>query len=101
MDDYSLKFLRSGHREEKVREIVVAGIRGYERRLLRSKLGKRKLYRRAAESFSSRQTKKIIEATDWYRKRKARTEGEEEGESPKKKMRRETGQKRSWARPKE
>ena len=47
VNEYSQKLLRSGHREEKVLEIVLAGIRGYERRLRRSKQGLRKMYRRA------------------------------------------------------
>ena len=99
VDEYSLKLLRSGHREEKVREIVLAGIRGFERRLLRSKLGKRKLYRRATESLASRQTKKIIGATDWYRKRKAKPEEDDEDQSPSKK--RKTAPRGGSARPKE
>ena len=69
VDKYSLKLLRSGHREEKVRDIVVAGSRGYERKLMRSKLGLRKLYRKAAESLPSRQMKKIVGAKDWFRKK--------------------------------
>ena len=35
VDDYSLKLRRSGHGREKVQEIIIAGIRGFERKVKR------------------------------------------------------------------
>merc|ERR1711867_225440 len=70
VDGYGEKLLRSGHSLDSVRGIVTAGIRGYERKVLRCKLEGRPLYRTAAQSMKTRQEKKLMGSRDWYRGRK-------------------------------
>ena len=50
VDGYATKLLNSGYRREKVVQILVAGIRGFRRKVRRCKDSGTKLYRTAAES---------------------------------------------------
>ena len=75
INNYTLKLKRSGHSEEKTREIILGGIRGYERKVRRRKKEGKPLYRTSDESLQPRQMKKLMGSKSWYRKkRKAETE---------------------------
>ena len=67
VDGYGQKLLNSGYQRKQVIKILVAGIRGYERKLRRCKIRGDKLYRTSKESYKNRQIKKLVGAKDWYR----------------------------------
>ena len=54
VDKFSKKLLTSGYSETQSRRIVINGIRGWEKRLMRSKAEKRNLFRTSKESMSGR-----------------------------------------------
>ena len=85
VDDYAKKLVRSGHVRKKVEEIILAGIRGYERKVRRCAAEGRNLYRTSSESFKPRQLKKVLGAKTWFRKRKGRDQevAEDEKRCPK------------------
>ena len=47
-------------------QTLVAGIRGFRRKVRRCKESGAKLYRTAAESGKARQLKKVLGAREWY-----------------------------------
>ena len=70
VDNYSLKLLNSGFKLEQVRTIIVNGVKGYERKVKESKRpGGRKFRRTSAESRGARIRKKLLDKTEWFKKR--------------------------------
>ena len=58
--------LASGYSPEQTKDIVVAGLTGYERKLKKSKEEKKDLHRSAAGSLQSRIKKKLLGRQTWY-----------------------------------
>ena len=93
VDEYGQKLLNSGYSLEVTRRIIVAGLKGYERKLMNSrKPGGKKLLRTAKESYEGRVRKKLMAKTNWFKKR-PREEDEDELENiPEGWKRRKTGE---------
>ena len=73
VDDYAQKLLNSGYSIESTRKIIIAGLKGYERKLRNSrKEGGSKLLRTAKESYKTRTRKKLLEKTEWFKDSKKR-----------------------------
>ena len=65
----------SGHTNEKIREIILGGIRGFENKVRRRGKEGKPLFRTSKESLQPRQLKKLMGLKSWYRKkRKAETD---------------------------
>ena len=81
MDEYAQKLLNSGYTIEVTRKIIVAGLKGYEKKLMNSKKpGGKKLLRSAIESYKGRTRKKLLGKTEWFKindKKRARDEDED------------------------
>ena len=60
VNDYSQKLLNSGYGRGQVVRIIVAGLKGYERKVDRCKAEGRPLYRTAKMSSASRAKRKIM-----------------------------------------
>ena len=70
VDDFAQKMINSGYQLEQVRRVVMGGLKGYERKLRVSKEeGGRKLHVSARESRNSRYRKKLLEKSNWFRKK--------------------------------
>ena len=68
IDDFAQKLLNSGYKLEQTRRIIVAGLKGYEKKLRESKIpGGRKMHRTSKESSVSRAWRKLTGKTEWFR----------------------------------
>ena len=79
IDKYAAKILSSGYSRVQTRRIVVAGLTGYERALARHRSGIFPLRRSAKAGAKSRNRKKLLAKTSWFKDRKNES-------SPEKKM---------------
>ena len=74
LDNLSQKLSNSGYKLEKVRQILVGGLSGYEKRLRQSKLeksnGYRPLHESAAGSHLARSKKKLTGKNTWYKEKR-------------------------------
>ena len=68
LDEFSQKLTNSGHSIKTVRTILVGGIKGFQRRVARSKERGEPLHRSSKQSAKSRRTKKLLAKTQWFRK---------------------------------
>ena len=69
VDDYTEKLFNSGYNIAQVRQIIVAGIRGYRRKVKISQETGTDLHRSAASSLASRIKKKIFVRTTWFKEK--------------------------------
>ena len=67
VDKYSLTLLRLGYNINSVRQIIVAGLRGFKNRVLRAAEAGTKLHRSPESSLDARLKKKIFEKTSWFK----------------------------------
>ena len=67
MDNYAVKLLTSGYPLATVRKIILSGIRGYESKVKRREQSGTPLYRTAVESGNSRNRKKIMGKSTWFK----------------------------------
>ena len=67
IDKYTDKLFNSGYNTAQVRQIVIAGIRGYTRKVNIALQAGTDLHRSAASSLDSRIRKKIFEKTSWFK----------------------------------
>ena len=79
VDAYAKRLILSGYKQEQVREIVVAGLKGYEKVVTMAKEGKTMIHRSAASSAASRYKKKLTGKSTWFLD-KAKSEKEEDKE---------------------
>ena len=71
VDRYTQKLINSGFGVEQTRKIVVNGILAYERKLRESRtIPGRKIHRTAQESSGKRLRKKLLDKTEWFKKKK-------------------------------
>ena len=83
VDDYAQKLLNSGYTIAVTRRIIVAGLKGYEKKLKNSKKPGGKLIRSAKESYGQRARKKLLEKTDWFKdKKRPRVDSDDEDDLP-------------------
>ena len=74
IDKYTQKLINSGHGEDQVRSIVIAGIKGWESKVTRCREEGRRVRRTAKVSKESRIKTKLIGKTTWFKKRKGGAE---------------------------
>ena len=79
IDDYGQRMLNSGFGITQSQKIVLNGIKDYERKLRESrKINGRKLHRTALESSGHRSRKKLLDKTEWFKKRRRVQDDEEQ-----------------------
>ena len=69
IDNYARKLMRSGYSKDKARNIIMAGLKGYEKVLGLEKRGKCKVHRSAKYSMKARYQKKLIGKSTWFMNR--------------------------------
>ena len=70
VEGYGQKLTNSGYSTDQVRQILVAGLRGYGSKVVRRKQEGKPLRRTVKESLSARIKRKLLSKTTWYRKGK-------------------------------
>ena len=60
----------SGYGDKQVKDIIESGLKGYESKKERAEKEGRPLYRAARSSLASRQKKKLLGKTNWYKEKK-------------------------------
>ena len=71
VDQYGAKLLRSGYSKEQTQRILINGIKGFENKR-RSRLNQGRSLRNTAKmSIKDRYKKKLLEKSNWYKKRKS------------------------------
>ena len=78
IDGYAQKLLNSGYNLAKTRKIVLAGIKGYSRKIRKCKEEGRPVYRTAKESSGNRNIKKLLGPQDWFKRKRSRQEEDSE-----------------------
>ena len=87
------KLKRSGYRQDQVKEIIKAGLRGYENKLGKARKEGKCIHRDATSTSKIRFKKKLTAKTNWYKKDK-RTESSEQNH--KKETNLKKGFKKAW-----
>ena len=59
----------SGYNRKQAREIVVAGLLGWKRKIKRRKDDGQEFYRNAKSTLATRCRKKLLEKTSWYKEK--------------------------------
>ena len=77
VDKYAQKLLNSGYSIEATRKIVIAGLKGYEKKLKNSRKPGGKLLRSAKESSSGRARKKLLERSEWFKDKEKKRQRED------------------------
>ena len=77
LSKFCRKIKLSGYREGFRREVLLSGIKGYERMVVNQREGRRKLYRKQDEGKELRWARKISGKENWF---KGKGEADEEGE---------------------
>ena len=75
IDHYTQQLINSGYTGEQARDLIESGLKGMKRKEER-KLKRGSRFRSAEETKEERETKKLIEATTWF-KEKEKDENEE------------------------
>ena len=70
VNDYSYQLLSSGYSHVQTRDIVEAGLKGYENILKKCKKGETRLHRSAEEGAGRRMKKKLLGKSIWFQKKK-------------------------------
>ena len=88
VDNFTAKLAASGYKNDQIKTITVAGIKGYEKAAEKERTGNGRLHRSAAEGAASRQRKKLLGRSSWFKDKKKTvrrttgTKGVVEGPSP-------------------
>ena len=84
MDNMTYEMKNSGYDRKETLEVIKSGMIGWLRKLKRCETNNNAFYKSAASTLSQRYKKKLLEKTNWYRKRKRNEEEEmEEGDKEK------------------
>ena len=67
VDQYGHKLLNSGYDLNQTRKILIAGIKGYEEKIIRCGQENRKLRRTAKESQGARTRRQLLSKTTWFK----------------------------------
>ena len=78
IDNFTKKLTRSGYTYQQTKNIIEAGLKGYEAALERARTGKRKLHCNAKEGASKRYRKKLMAKSQWFKDKKTTTEAKDE-----------------------
>ena len=68
LDEFGQKMLNSGHSLKEARRNTLAGVKGYEARLKKTKKSGNPMNRSAKQSSAGRRRKKLTGKSDWFRK---------------------------------
>ena len=74
IDEFSRKMLTSGYKREQTKSVIEAGIKGYERAVVKHMSGKRALHQRGKDGVSSRNRKKLLEKSTWFKEKERDSE---------------------------
>ena len=69
VDSFCAKLLFSGYKPDQIRRIAIAGLKGYESILKRSKEGKGVLHKSAKEGEKARHRKKLLGKSTWFKQK--------------------------------
>ena len=69
VNDFSNQLLPSGYSVAQTRDIVEAGLKGYENILKKCEKGEAKLHRSAKEGAGRRMKKKLLGKSTWFQKK--------------------------------
>ena len=70
VDQYAVKLMSSGYGKEQTRKIIKNGIKGYERKKMSRMKRGLSLRSTAEKSMKDRYKKKLLEKSNWYKKRR-------------------------------
>ena len=74
IDEFSRKMLTSGYKREQTKSVIEAGIKGYERAVVKHISGKRAQHQRGRDGISSRNRKKLLEKSTWFKEKETDSE---------------------------
>ena len=74
VDAFSAKLTRSGYSKQQVRTVIESGLKGYQNKLARCAKKGKMLHRQATSTAASRNRKKLLGKTNWFKKAESRTE---------------------------
>ena len=80
VDKYAERLLHSGYKRDQVRNVVEAGLKGYEKIVQLAKLGKTKIHRDAGSSLNVRYKKKLTGKSTWFLNKKVNSEHSDDEE---------------------
>ena len=83
MNNFTQEMKNSGYERKEAMEIIKSGMIGWKRKLQRRSKEDQGFYRSAASTVCQRYKKKLLEKTNWYRKRKREEEAPFPGEREK------------------
>ena len=86
VDEYTKQILSSGYSFDQTKNIVIAGLKGYESILKRCKEGKTVLHRSAKIGLEERRKKKLLGKGNWFKGKR----GRKNSFKPKKKVKKKT-----------
>ena len=72
IDRFSQKMKNSGYREDQIRKVMVAGIRGWGAKVKRCQAEGRRLRRTSKDSQGARYRRKLLGKSSWFKKRGGR-----------------------------
>ena len=78
VDKYTNRLFRSGYSKKQVREIIVSGLTGYEKKVNKAAKEKIPLHRPASVTLKTRLYKKLTQRENWYKKNKRNNEKEKQ-----------------------
>ena len=70
LEKFISKMETSGYSQEKIKNIVISGLKGYETKLKRARIEKRGIHRDGKSNLGARTRKKLMAKTTRYKKRK-------------------------------
>ena len=73
VDHYTQQLVNSGYASEQIRDIIESSLKGVKRKEEKRKVALKR-YRSAKETLEERNTKKLTEATNWYREKDTESE---------------------------
>ena len=80
VDAFSAKLTRSGYSKQQVRTVIESGLKGYQNKLARCAKKGEMLHRPATSTATSRNRKKLLGKTNWFKKAESKDRNEHLGE---------------------
>ena len=81
VNDYTDRLFRSGYCHSQVREIIISGLVGYERKVARAARDKVPLHRPAAITLKTRLHKKLTQRENWFKGKKKNHESKNKNQN--------------------
>ena len=77
IDKFTQQLVNSGYRWNQIREIILSSLKSITKKERKQKENSETRYKTGDESLESRMRKKLLEATEWYKKDGERNNSEE------------------------